>query len=279
MRRFFLFYDTHPCAIIPFAMQVYIELAVLENFCMDYTLLYSAKALTKNAASYKRIALGSVIGAAFAVVFPLIKMHAAWAVVVKILSGLLICLVAGKFKNAKSYVKFAGAFLGFTALLGGALIGIFSLAGIAYSSEGGYLLSSVPIGIPMFGALLLIIAAKKLAKRFSKSGKTEVECKIFAGEKEVTIKGFFDSGNKVYSNGVPVSVIPKAAAEKLLAETRINENVKIHTVAGSKIIRVFTADKIEIDDGEKINTVNKVKIGVSPQTINRAVLHCDLLEE
>ena len=260
-------------------MQVYIELAVLENFCMDFTLLYSAKAVSKNTASYKRIALGAVLGAAFAVVFPLIKMHAVLAIAVKILSGLLICLVSGKFKSVKGYIKFSGAFLIFTALLGGALIGIFSLAGIAYSADGGYLLSSVPIGIPMFGALLLIILAKKLAKRFSKSGKAEVNCKIYAGENQVSVKGFFDSGNKVYSKGVPVSVIPKAAAEKLFIETRINEDVKIHTVAGSKIIRVFTADKIEIDDGEKINVVNGVKIGVSPQTITRAVLHCDLLEE
>lgn len=259
-------------------MQVYIELAVLENFCMDFTLLYSAKAVSKNTASYKRIALGAALGAAFAVVFPLIKMHAALAVVVKILSGLLVCLVSGKYKNAKGYIKFTGAFLIFTALLGGALIGVFSLAGIAYSADGGYILSSVPIGIPMFGALIIIILAKKLSKRFSKSGKAEVTCRIFAGGNQVSVKGFFDSGNKVYSKGVPVSVIPKYAAEKLLIETRINENVKIHTVAGSKIIRVFTADKIEIDDGEKINTVNGVKIGVSPQTINRAVLHCDLLE-
>ena len=279
MRRFILYFDNAACAIIPFAMQVYIELAVLENFCMDFTLLYAAKAVSKNAASYKRIALGSAIGAAFAVVFPLVKMHAVLAVAVKILSGLLICLVSGKYKNFKSYVKFAGAFLIFTALLGGALIGIFSLAGIAYSADGGYILSSVPIGIPMFGALLLIILAKRLAARFSKRGKTEVTCRIIAGTSEVSLKGFFDSGNKVYSNGVPVSVIPKSAAEKLFAETRINESVKIHTVAGSKIIKVFTADKIVIDDGEKTNTLSGVKLGVSPHTINKAVLHCDLLEE
>ena len=228
-------------------MQVYIELAVLENFCMDFTLLYSAKAVSKNTASYKRIALGAVLGAAFAVVFPLIKMHAVLAIAVKILSGLLICLVSGKFKSVKGYIKFSGAFLIFTALLGGALIGIFSLAGIAYSADGGYLLSSVPIGIPMFGALIIIIGAKKLASRLKKSSKEVVTVRVYAGEECAEVKGFFDSGNKVYCKGAPVSIIPKEIAEKIVDESRIKDGVKIHTVAGSKIIKIFTADKIEID--------------------------------
>ncbi|MDE7330458.1 MAG: sigma-E processing peptidase SpoIIGA, partial [Clostridia bacterium] len=59
-------------------MQVYIELAVLENFCMDFTLLYSAKLASKNSAHILRIALGSALGACFAVVFPLLNIGTGW---------------------------------------------------------------------------------------------------------------------------------------------------------------------------------------------------------
>ncbi|MBD5631879.1 MAG: hypothetical protein HDP34_01430 [Clostridia bacterium] len=260
-------------------MQVYVELAILENFCMDFTLLYAAKVAAKNAASVFRIFLGACLGACFAVVFPLFKLGVVWSVVLKILSGLVICVIAGKFKSFKAYLKFAGAFVGFTALLGGALIGVFSLVGISYISGEGYLLSSVPIGIPLFGALLIIIGARKLAARLKKNHKNEVICRIYAGQSQVELHGFFDSGNKVYCRGAPVSVIPKAAAEKLLTEARITGGVKIHTVAGSKIIDVFTADKIEINFGEKTDTFKGVKIGVSPQKIDCAVLHPDLLED
>ncbi|MDE7329489.1 MAG: hypothetical protein K2N30_00060, partial [Clostridia bacterium] len=58
----------------------------------------------------------------------------------------------------------------------------------------------------------------------------------------------------------------------------IKEGVKIHTVAGSKIMKVFTADRIEIISNGKTEVINKVKLGVSPNKINRAVLHCGLLE-
>ena len=260
-------------------MQVYIELAVIENFCMDFTLLYAAKLAVKNPTRLWRIALGALLGAAFAVVFPLFKLGAVWSVVVKIASGLLLCLVAGKFKGVKSYLKFSLAFIVFTALLGGALIGIFSLAGLDYLSGEGFILSSVPIGIPLFGALIIIIGARKLAARLQKSKKDTVTFRIFTGETKAEVKGFFDSGNKVYSKGAPVSIIPKEVAEKLVDETRIKEGVKIHTVAGSKIIKIFTADRVEIDTGEKTEEIKGVTIGISPNKIQKAVLHCDLLEE
>lgn len=266
-------------AIIAFTMQVYVELAVVENFCMDFTLLYAAKAASKNTAGIFRIFFGACLGAAVAVLFPLIKAGAAWSAVIKVLSGLILCLAAGKFKNFKSYLKFAGAFLAFTALLGGALIGVFSLTGTDYLSGSGYLISSVPVGIPLFGALLIIIGAKKLAARLKKSNKNVVVCRIYAGQSHIDVKGFFDSGNKVYCRGAPVSVIPEYAAKKILGEKRITDGVKIHTVAGSKIMQVFTADKIEINFGEKSDTFKNVKIGVSPQKINCAVLHPDLLED
>lgn len=260
-------------------MQVYIELAVIENFCMDFTLLYAAKVAVKNTAHFWRIIIASVIGAAFAVLFPLFKLGAVWSVAVKVCSGFLICLVAGKFKGIKSYLKFSFAFLVFTAILGGALIGIFSLAGLDYLSGEGFVLSKIPIGIPLFGALIIIIGAKKLASRLKKSSKEVVTVRLFVGGDSVEFKGFFDSGNKVYCRGAPVSIIPTEAAKKIVDESRIKDGVKIHTVAGSKIIKIFTADKVEIDFGEKKNNYNGVKIGISPQKIDRAVLHPDLLED
>lgn len=43
-------------------------------------------------------------------------------------------------------------------------------------------------------------------------------------------------------------------------------------------MEVFTADRVEVDFGDRKKTFEKVKIGVSPNRINRAVMHCDLLE-
>lgn len=260
-------------------MQVYVELAIVENFCMDFTLLFCAKLVSKNRAGIFRLCIASALGAAFAVVFPLFKLQAVWSILIKLLLGLIICAVAGKYGSFKAYIKMSALFLGFTALLGGALIGVFSLAGISYAEGKGYFLSSVPIGIPLFCALLLIILARRIAAKLKKAGKTTVLCKIWSGEKFVELSGFFDSGNKVYHMGQPVSVIPQFAAKKIIDENRIKGAVKIHTVAGSKKLKIFTADKIEINSGEKTETVKNVIIGISPNPTGGAVLHPDILEE
>ncbi len=260
-------------------MQVWIELALLENFCMDFTLLYCAKLVCKNPAGLRRIVTASVFGACFAVAFPLFGLKGVWQIIIKLLSGLAICLIGGKFNGIKAYFKLTAVFSGFTFVLGGALIAVFTLAGWDYSAGGGYMLSSVPIGIPAFGGLLTVIFARKLALKLKKTDKTAVACKIYVKEKSVQLSGFYDSGNKVYFSGQPVSVIPLTSAIKLIDESSIKDSVKIHTVAGSKKLKVFTADKIEIRKGEKINTVKDVKIGISPYASGGAVLHPDLMED
>lgn len=260
-------------------MQVYVELALLENFCMDFTLLYCAKLVCRNRAKVLRLILVSLLGACFAVVFPLFKLQGIFAIAVKLISGAIICLISCKFKSFKAYFKLTAVFFAFTFVLGGALIAVFSLAGVDYSLSEGYVLSSVPVGIPMFGVLILIIVARKLANKLRKCEKAEVTVRIFSGEKSVQLKGFFDSGNKVYYFGQPVSIISLESAQKIIDTERIKEQVKIHTVAGSKKIKIFSADKIEILSGEKTDVIKDVKIGISLAPSSGAVLHPDLLED
>ena len=259
-------------------MQVFVELALLENFCMDFTLLYCAKLVSKNRGHIFRLVIASVLGACFAVVFPLFDFPVWLSIILKLLSGLIICAAAGKFRSFKAYIKLTAIFLAFTALLGGALIGIFALAGISYAPGGGYILSSVPIGIPLFCALILIIVARKIAAKLKKTDNTEVSCTVFSGENKVSLSGFFDSGNKVYYHGQPVCVIPQATAQKIIDESRIESTIKIHTVAESRKLKIFTADKLEIRKGEQVTTFTGVKIAVTPFA-DRAILHPDYLEE
>ena len=259
-------------------MQVYVELALLENFCMDFTLLFCAKAVAKNRAHILRLVIASVFGACFAVVFPLFKLPGWLSIIIKILSGLIICLIAGKFQSVKAYIKLTALFTAFTFLLGGALVGIFSLAGISYEADTGYILSSVPIGIPLFGGLILVIIARKIANKLKKADRTEVSCTVYKGEEKVSLNGFFDSGNKVYYLGQPVCVIPLEKAQKIIDDKRIESTVKIHTVAESKNLKVFTADKLEIRKGEKVKVFKGVKIALSPLA-DKAILHPDYMEE
>ena len=261
-------------------MEVYIEYALAENFCMDFCLLYAAKCASKNRAGVWRICIAAVLGACFAVLFPLFNLSGLPALAIKILAGAALCLAAGSFTGAGSFFRFAGVFTALTAVLGGALIAVFSLADVGYSDEGGVILSSVPVGIPLFGALVLVVAARKLSRRFaSKNSRLHVTCRIYVGAASVAIQAFFDSGNRVYRLGAPVSVMPQSRASELLDTAGIKTFVNVHTVAGNKKLPVFTADKVEIDYGGKVISLKGVAFCISDSIdANTAVLHPDLAE-
>lgn len=260
-------------------MQVYAEYALVENFCMDFALLFCAKAVTKNTCGYRRLSVAAALGACFAVVYPLFGLNAIWGVVVKIASGLAICALAGKYTKVIGYVKFTAVFTAATFLLGGALIALFSLTGASYESGGGYLLSSVPVGIPLFFAVVLGIVIKTIAKKIiNNRSKGEYSCTVNVDGKSAQCTGFYDSGNKVYSGGKPVSIIPKEIAQKLVDVSRIKTFVDIHTVAGKGKIAVFSADSLVLRSGESEREIRGVTFGISPQRIKKIVLHSDLSE-
>ncbi|MDE7087035.1 MAG: sigma-E processing peptidase SpoIIGA, partial [Clostridia bacterium] len=242
-------------------MQVYVEYAFIENFCMDFTLLAAAKAACKNPAKYWRITIASVLGACFAIAFPLFGLTGAWAVFVKIVAGVGMCALAGKYQSVKGFIKFSALFTAATFLTGGALIGIFSLVGLSYEEGGGFILSSVPVGMPLFCALILLLIIKRVRKKFAGNTKITASCKISVKDKTANCSAFYDSGNKVYLSGAPVSILPKYVAKQLVEDEGIKTFVEIHTVAGKSKIKVFTADKVEIDDGKSKRTLKNVIFG------------------
>lgn len=263
-------------------MQVYVEYALLENFCMDFSLLVIAKWASKNPAGYLRVTLAALAGAVFAVAFPLFGLTGVLAILVKVVAGGAMCAVAGKYQSVKGYLKFTAIFTASTFLTGGALVALFSLAKVDYAEGGGVILSSVPVGLPLFTVALFAIAVKKIksayARAHPKSGKVTASCKIYCGEKTATCTAFYDSGNKVYYSGAPVSFIPRHVAHLLTDGGRIKQFVDIHTVAGQTQVGVFRADRVVIDDGVSVIERRDVLLGVSPQRIYRAVLNPDLLE-
>lgn len=261
-------------------MQVYAELALLENFCMNFTMLYGAKAVTKNPVSYLRIALSALTGAAFAVIFPLLGIeNVLLQTAVKLAAGMEISAIGGKFSRFAGYLKFTLVFFALTFLTGGALFALFALAGGKFLSGQGYMLASMPAGIPLFGALVTVLCIKRAVRAFMKRHtRCSVRCRITVGGRVAEVGGFFDSGNKVHFRGMPVSVAPRAVAEKLTDVGGIDSCVEIHTVSGRTMLKVFMADSVEIDDGTHRRKLGRVMIGVSQSNIKKLILSPDLAE-
>jgi hypothetical protein len=221
----------------------------------------------------------AVVGACFAVVIPLLSINNILAAVIKVLFGIGMCAVAAKYNSFKNFLKFLLWFFAVCGVVAGVLFGLFFLLGIEYQQGTGYILSSVPVGVPMFLALVIFLACKHLAKKLKAINKKCVRCHIYAGELCFDVSGFFDSGNSVYLLGEPVSIIPKSVAYKIIDKKSIKESVKIHTVAGSKKIDVFTCERLEIVQDNKTVVHRGVKLGIGGGDLTKIILHPDLLEE
>ena len=113
-------------------MVVYVEYVAINNFIIDCLLILSARKAMNLPLNKAFVCLSAAVGAAFAVVTPLLKMNAAFTFVLKFFAGALIVLFSGRFPNFRIYLRCFYLFLFFTFTFGGAVFGEFYFAGISY---------------------------------------------------------------------------------------------------------------------------------------------------
>ncbi len=170
-------------------MVVYVELAFFENFCLDFLLLALTAYAAKAAPKIGRLLLGAGVGAAFALLFPLLSLpdFLKWAL--KISVGAVLPLIAlGRRKWG----------------IGGAFFFLFTLA------FGGALLGGAQdfpkwVRFPLFlaFAFLTLVLVGKLYKRRAVFAYI-YDCEVRVGDKRIKARGFLDSGNLATKEGVPV---------------------------------------------------------------------------
>ncbi len=213
-------------------MVVYIELAFLENFCLDFLLLL----LTVFALRYNpplwRILLAAAVGAAFAIVYPLLSLPSPLLEILKLAVGGLLPLVAvGKRKWGLG----VALFLAFTFAFGGALLGLPSLPAW--------------VRFPLFillAALALLLAVKLYRRR--ERFQYYYDCSVEVGARTVEARGFLDSGNFALHKGLPVCFLSADILYELMGEIllfnrekrgQVCDEMQIFTQAGAKNIPLY----------------------------------------
>ena len=236
-------------------MTVWLEAAILENFLLDADLLYLAEVATRTRVKWWRLFLAAAIGAAEAVVFPLLSLPLWAAYAVKLLGGALLCLVAVSSKSAKRHLLVIAVFFALTFALGGALTAIYTFAGISYAEGSGYLVEQAPGGLAVGagGVLLILISlAARAAYRYKKVQSNLLRCILRHGGREVTWQGYADSGNLLTFRGMPVSVISAAACIALFGTgARETGRMYIKTACGGREAPVFECEEMCIEAGKK----------------------------
>ena len=243
-------------------MIVYIEYVIINNFIIDFLLLKTTFILSGKREKLFNLILTSILGAVISLSYPLIKLGAFYLTIIKVLAGVLIVLIASKYKSKREFFINLAIFYSLTFLVGGGVFGILSLLGITEYKELVVSLCFIP-------ACLLILATKGVITYLYR--RKNVESFIYFVEIEfcnVKLKGraFLDTGNGLYSNDSPVIVCDKAFIQKLYTTKEFYKRLfkmEITTAMGSGEKYCLPLDSFKIFIKDKPNIYNNVMLMIA----------------
>ncbi|HEY8390234.1 MAG TPA: sigma-E processing peptidase SpoIIGA [Clostridia bacterium] len=267
-------------------MEVYIEYVIIDNFFITLAVLVIAQKCLHIDIILYRLIIACVFGTVCAVLIPLINIHIALLIVLKAVSGALICLVALRTWSFKKFLRLYATFLGVTFFLGGMAIALLYMLGenikniltVNYFNEFpiGVIVSSIILAVFFCQNIFIKIYKTKELKPFVR--KLEI---IYQG-KSVCLNGLIDSGNNLYDpdTNLPVVVVNSKTIYQLMQDEAILDLAKGKKVQFrcAKVIEFGTAsdisrmliikpDKILIYSGDQVNTIYDVMLGFAKKNI------------
>lgn len=261
-------------------MTVYIEYVIINNVIIDYLMLKATFLLTGNPLHKRRLFLCAFLGGVIALVYPAIETIQIILTLLKIMAGLLIVLLAGEYKSAKSFYINAVIFFFYTFLTGGVIIGVFNLLGIERQTE--FIVASI-----VFPVYLVLRVCAEVVQYFYKRKNVQsliYDIELVKGNQKIQAKGFLDTGNLLLDGEKPVILCDKHLAKKLIGEqiAKIKfKKIEISTATGNRQNIAFNLDELILYTADKAHIFNNVTICISHLNFDgySVILHPDLIKE
>lgn len=258
-------------------MKIYVELSLCINLVINFFIIKcTAKCINKKA---RFVFLASLLGSVIALILPIFNIGVIANLLIQIFLSFAICLLCFEVKPFKKFFVTYAIFFGFTFLFGGACYGISNIFGQLP------LVCVLAVASVIYVISILIIKYQNKIKRLK---QFSFKVALFSGDKKIEEEGFLDSGNVLYDpvTKKPIILITYDVFAKLKPEinyitayskkvdTKTLENghyVKINTVASGTSILVFTADKVEIYEGEEKKDYQNVSLGLTFSGFDKAL--------
>ncbi len=236
-------------------MIIYVDVVFILNVVLDFLLLMSVSVILTRNISLKRVFLGSIVGGlSMGLLF--INTNGLISFILKIILGLLMVLVTFGYKNIK--YTFNNLFYLYTLS--------FSVGGVMYLLMDSYYNYIILI----LGFIIVLFLYIKQIKQYQISYSNYYKTKIIIKDKEYTLTGYLDTGNKLndpYKHR-PVVIINKKIKYNL--EDVIY--VPINTINNSSILKCIKVDKIIINK----HVFRNYLVGLSNKKIDIDGINCIL---
>lgn len=264
-------------------MRVYIEVVILDNFLMDFFLLFALAQCFAPRPKTIRLVLAALLGTVYAVLAPLKTFLFLQSAICKGLSSAAMVFIAYGRMPWQQLLRRYAAFWGLSVFMGGFVMGIGALFG-AVRPMGGLLALSGP---PLWALLLLGFAAcwggrqlffalKRRAVRTAHDAQVEVTHRA----RTIIVQAVLDSGSDLHDpiTGLPVVLLPQLSFARLCPEGEAElsdckgAGVPYYTADGMGTVQTYAVDEVRVIANGRTTCVPMLIACMPTQTEQQAVV-------
>lgn len=294
---------------------IYGDVVLLENFIMNFIILWCTARLLKYKRSWLWLALAALLGAFYALCSYFPDYHVFFTPFMKVLFSLLIITLAYWPRHIREFAKLTAVFYIISFVFGGAAFGFFYfLNGLKYISYGAFYIKDFPVKTLIASVIIAFIVVKygwEFVQYRIKRERIITELNICLDNKQAAIMALVDTGNSLNEpiTKAPVMVVEYTSIRELLPQNIQEIFEKDHENDFTLIARImsdstlvtrfrvipfkslgkengmllgFKPDEVQLVENNKQQSIKNIIVGIYSKKLSNsgeysALIHPDIL--
>lgn len=181
-------------------MYIILEYLIIENFIINFLILYLTKIIARNQGSVRRLAIGAFIASLYTLAYFLPYKEIFLSIVGKLIISIVIIRICFIYINLKIFIKTTIAFYITSFIFAGATIGTFFTQSNFVSNGLGFQIEKFPISLLFIGVIASFIGCKIIFRYFNIKVMKDnyiADVTIHYNDKKTQIKAILDTGNSL----------------------------------------------------------------------------------
>lgn len=179
---------------------IYVDVLLLENFLMNYLLLYIVYRFCRYKTSKWRLVISAAIGASYVLILFFPYLHLFYTTLMKFLVSVVMVVIAFNPQSFKVFFKNILHFYITAFSIGGCILGIFYLNNFEVGFENGAIFAGVTLNYIIIGTIISIVIVKyafDFYEYFYSREKSRMDLEIHLDKKECHVNAIVDTGNSL----------------------------------------------------------------------------------
>ncbi len=254
---------------------IYIDVLFIINFLIDFMLFYTSAHLAGKRIHKMRFFLACFSGGIYSVCIFFPRLGFFQSAIIKIIVSSLLVRIAFRIKNFKDFLFVLGIFYAVNFVFAGGITAAMYFTDFGAKTDVILSGGSLYIDLPVLRLLIITSIITTLLRRGIRFLRKSLQKRgiiskltVFESGKAAEIYGIIDTGNSLYSHGLPVCVVQFSAIAGILPKD-ISRAIETGNIAGAiSSSNVTWAKKLRLVSYSSIGTKNGILIGFIPEKVS-----------